>query len=202
MDILFSYAKYFFQNEVISEAKKLVGQKIRTEWKDEDLKHKIFSGGISNVLIGVYKDGDKKDMVLVRLYGHKTDVIIDRDAEIRNMTMFSEAGIGAKLFATLGNGLAYAFVPGETMTSDMAKDPKVNQALIEMFVRMHKMKVKLRTYGLSPINAASHGLRLITPALFIASLRSCMALLCGVHSSVLDSFVFYRSKGDLVFGSG
>ena len=42
------------QTKVISEAKKLAN-KIKPEWKEDKLKEKIFSDGITNVLVGIYQ---------------------------------------------------------------------------------------------------------------------------------------------------
>ena len=86
---------------------------IKPSWKTEDFRFKIFTDGISNKLIGVYVENvGKAEMVLVRVYGAKTELIIDRNAEIRNMTVLNEVGCGCELYAQFGNGLAYEFLPG------------------------------------------------------------------------------------------
>lgn len=45
----------------------------------------IFTDGITNKLIGVWHSGHYNDMVLVRVYGHKTDLLINRKDETRNI---------------------------------------------------------------------------------------------------------------------
>lgn len=45
----------------------------------------IFTDGITNKLIGVWCFGRYNEMVLVRVYGHKTDLLIDRKDETRNI---------------------------------------------------------------------------------------------------------------------
>lgn len=46
-----------------------------------------FTDGITNKLVGCFykEDGDTEanDVVLVRIYGNKTDLLIDRKAELR-----------------------------------------------------------------------------------------------------------------------
>ena len=82
----FPEIKVNFESEkTLKEGAALVVSKIRTTWPVEEFKYKIFTDGISNKLIGVYIGDNKNDMVLVRVYGAKTELIIDRNAEIRNM---------------------------------------------------------------------------------------------------------------------
>ena len=93
---------------------------VKPAWRNEDFQYKIFTDGISNKLIGVYvgnvKFPDMADMVLVRVYGAKTELIIDRNAEVRNMTVLNQVGCGCELYAQFANGLAYEFLPGEMYT--------------------------------------------------------------------------------------
>ena len=85
---------------------------IKPDWKKEEFQYKIFTDGISNKLIGTYIGKNKTDMVLVRVYGEKTETIIDRNAEIRNMIVLNQVGCGCELYAQFQNGLAYEFLPG------------------------------------------------------------------------------------------
>lgn len=47
----------------------------------------VFKDGITNKLVGVScsAERDEKSMVLVRIYGEKTEAIIDRESEIHNI---------------------------------------------------------------------------------------------------------------------
>ena len=78
-------------------------------------------------------------MILIRLYGHNTEQMIDRDTEIRNMAQFDASGCGPTIYATWKNGVAYSFIPGDVITTETVTDPQINQLIIEMFVKMHKM---------------------------------------------------------------
>jgi len=132
----------FDQEALLAAARKLVCQ-LRPEWADkEDLMHRVFSGGISNVLVGYYLQGDRDDCVLVRVYGHNTDLLVDRKAEIRNMRAFHAQGIGPALLATFANGIAYEYVAGEMFTYEMIVDPAVVQLVVEMFAQMHRIPVE------------------------------------------------------------
>lgn len=128
------------QPELLRKARELV-LKVRPGWAGGGVRDKVFSGGVSNVLVGVYPEGRRDEMVLVRVYGHRTELIIDRRAEIANMRRFHASGCGPALLATFANGIAYEFVPGDILSTEMVVDPAVNQLVIEMFARMHRMDV-------------------------------------------------------------
>lgn len=46
--------------------------------------HQLFTDGTTNKLVGCYTEDDPEDMVLVRVYGHKTELIVDRDQELKS----------------------------------------------------------------------------------------------------------------------
>ncbi|XP_059078369.1 ethanolamine kinase 2-like [Tigriopus californicus] len=117
-------------------AKALVSQ-LKPEWPLDELRIKKFSEGITNVLVGVYRVPNKRDMIMVRCYGNHTETMIDRQAEIRNMLAFYDAGCGARLYGTFANGVAYAFITGTMLTTELVVQPKVNQLVLEMMARMH-----------------------------------------------------------------
>lgn len=99
------------QDTIVQGAKDLILQ-LKVDWSPDLVRDKVFSDGITNVLVGIYQEGKKEDMVLVRIYGNNTDKIVDRKAEIENMQLFEQHGCGPGLLASFKNGLAYAFVPG------------------------------------------------------------------------------------------
>lgn len=116
--------------------------KIRPEWSRSDLRTKIFSDGVTNVLIGVYKEGNKSQMILIRCYGLNTDKMIDRRVEIANLLRFYDLGRGSELYATFANGIAYEFIPGVILTTELVVDKEVSDLTIEMFALMHSVPVE------------------------------------------------------------
>lgn len=134
-DLVVSYKT---DSDLFDGAAKVVS-KVRPEWSKDDLKFKIFTDGISNKLVGVYVGQTKEDMVLIRVYGCNTELIIDRQAEIRNMTVLYGAGCGSQLYATFKNGLAYEFIPGETLTIESVKDVTVYPLVAAAMAKMHKV---------------------------------------------------------------
>ena len=65
--------------ELMKEASGIIPM-VRPEWQSKQHQFKFFSEGITNKLVGVHV-GD--DMILIRVYGNKTEMFVDRQAEIR-----------------------------------------------------------------------------------------------------------------------
>ncbi|XP_044008517.1 ethanolamine kinase-like isoform X2 [Aphidius gifuensis] len=79
-------------------------------------------------------------MVLVRVYGHKTDMLIDRKAETRNIRILHKAGYTHSLYATFNNGLAYEFLEGDVLTSATVREPEIYNLVAKRMAQMHKLE--------------------------------------------------------------
>lgn len=97
------------------------------------------NGGGGGKLIQSSEENVHDDVVLVRVYGNKTDLLIDRKAETRNIKLLQSYGFAPNLFATFKNGLAYEYVPGVTLTSDTIVKPKVWRLIARRMAEMHKI---------------------------------------------------------------
>ncbi|XP_055998444.1 ethanolamine kinase 1-like isoform X2 [Ostrea edulis] len=105
----------------------------------------IFDEGITNKLIGGFQGSSLKeaaDVVLIRVYGEKTDLIIDRDAEKRNMVELYEAGLCPPVYATIQNGLVYGFAPGQTLDEKTVRDKAIRMLIAKEMAKLHTMKPK------------------------------------------------------------
>ena len=128
----------FETEESLKQGAVKVVQRVKPDWPQNELKFKIFTDGISNKLIGVYVGERKNDMVLVRVYGAKTELFIDRASEIRNMLVLAKAGCGCRLYAKFANGLAYEYIPGDILTIETAKSKDVYPRVAAAMAKMHK----------------------------------------------------------------
>ncbi|XP_034933617.1 ethanolamine kinase 1 [Chelonus insularis] len=126
------------ENDSIDGAKKIVS-KLRPTWSYDQLQYKIFTNGITNKLIGIYLPDRYDEMVLVRIYGNKTDLLIDRKDEIRNIKIMNKAGYTHSLYATFNNGLAYEFLPGEILTPETVKKPEIYCLVAKRLAQMHRL---------------------------------------------------------------
>lgn len=53
----------------------------------------MFTDGITNKLIGCFNTNFPEDVILVRVYGQNTDLLIDRKAETENIKVQNAAAI-------------------------------------------------------------------------------------------------------------
>lgn len=49
----------------------------------------LFTDGTTNKLVGCYVEDSPEDVVLVRVYGNKTELIVDRDNELKSFQVES-----------------------------------------------------------------------------------------------------------------
>lgn len=110
---------------------------LKPKWRQDSIKYKIFSDGITNSLVGVIHEDDKVNMILVRVFGENTDKIIDRNAELVNMKILHTLGFGPALYASFYNGLAYQYLPGEILTPVTCLDENIYPLVAEKMANFH-----------------------------------------------------------------
>ncbi|XP_072941683.1 ethanolamine kinase [Epargyreus clarus] len=117
---------------------------IRPDWTPEAIDFKVFTDGITNKLVACeWKAGLNKDdnIVLVRIYGNKTDLLIDRNAELRNITTLNALGLAPNVYGVFKNGLVYQYYPGVTLTVESVKDKKLSTLVATQMAKMHKVQL-------------------------------------------------------------
>lgn len=119
---------------------------VRSEWFFKDnplstLKCKVFTGGISNQLYGYYQEGKfNEDVVLLRIYGIGTELMIDRDIEQTNIQILNEAGRCPPLYATFNNGILYGFVNGVTLDETTVRDKTIGKLIAKEMIEVHAVR--------------------------------------------------------------
>ncbi|KAI8914290.1 kinase-like domain-containing protein [Gorgonomyces haynaldii] len=88
-------------------------------WKDVVLNQ--CTDGITNKLVQA-KCGSQT--VLVRIYGKKSEILIDRNQELVNLQILSKEGLCPPLYGKFNNGLVYGYVPGQVFTVQDMSDHK------------------------------------------------------------------------------
>lgn len=113
---------------------------IRPSWPSEQINFKVFTNGITNKLIGCWTKENANDIVLIRIYGQNTDLLIDREAETKNFKLLQKAGYAPQLYSIFLNGLAYEYVPGEILDVLTVRCPKVYPLVAKMLAKVHLVK--------------------------------------------------------------
>ena len=114
----------------------------------------LFTDGITNKLIGCFhvdSQSGKEEVLLVRIYGNKTDLLIDRNAEKLNIGFLHQHGLAPELYATFKNGLVYEFVPGVTLNTTTVYEPKIWRLVATNMARMHKLPLTAEEAAKEPM---------------------------------------------------
>ena len=102
-----------------------------------------------------------KDAILMRAYGNKTDLIIDRDRESTSHRLLADRGMAPPLFARFRNGLLYGFIPGKVCKAqDLTKEPiwrGVAQKLGEWHAKVPISGISDHGPQLKPLKGQSNG---------------------------------------------
>lgn len=84
-----------------------------------------FTDGITNKLVACYVEEDMRDCVLVRVYGERTELLVDRENEVRNFQLLRAHGCAPKLYCTFQNGLCYEYMRGMALGPEHIREPRL-----------------------------------------------------------------------------
>ncbi|KAJ2908937.1 hypothetical protein GGI21_002385 [Coemansia aciculifera] len=109
-------------DSLFDDSRALLAQ-VFPEWDGDEVALTQCKDGITNKLMQCTNKRLGKT-VLIRAYGKRTEVIIDRNQELINMAGLTRLGMCPELYARFDNGLVYGFIPGsiakpEEMGSDL-----------------------------------------------------------------------------------
>uniref|UniRef100_A0A8C6JCP8 ethanolamine kinase n=1 Tax=Melopsittacus undulatus TaxID=13146 RepID=A0A8C6JCP8_MELUD len=124
------------EGDVVPGALRLV-RELRPGWEPDRVKTKLFTDGITNKLVACYTDEGMADAVLVRVYGRKTELFVDRDTELRNFQVLRAHGCAPDLYCAFQNGLCYQFLPGIALGPDHVREPHIFRLVAQEMARVH-----------------------------------------------------------------
>lgn len=100
----------------------------------------MLCGGITNELFKV-SSGDTN--VLFRIYGAKTDLVIDRQRENNVLSQLTKLNFGPKVYGTVLFGRVEQFLPGRNLRADEMKVPFYQERIAPKLFEMHSLPVEL-----------------------------------------------------------
>lgn len=119
-------------------------------WKTEEgpVEFVRFTDGITNTLMKAVKRRPglseleiDRNAILLRAYGKGTDVLIDRERELRAHKLLANIGLAPPLLARFDNGLIYSFIPGHVCSHlDLAK-PEVYRQVAKRLGEWHSLPI-------------------------------------------------------------
>mmetsp|Transcript_7572 Transcript_7572/g.18796 ORF Transcript_7572/g.18796 Transcript_7572/m.18796 type:complete len:369 (-) Transcript_7572:136-1242(-) len=112
-------------------------------WEQLDasqLKLTKISGGISNLLVKVTPPSPLRP-VAVKVFGAKTELLIDRAAELQLLLHLNKDGFGAQVLAVFGNGRVEDFMTALTLTPTDMCDPHYVPRIARKLRQLHQVDV-------------------------------------------------------------
>ncbi|KAF1826162.1 ethanolamine kinase [Dissoconium aciculare CBS 342.82] len=118
-----------------------------------------FTEGITNTLTkavkrrpGQTKSQIDQDAILLRAYGQGTELLINRERELRAHGLLADVGLAPALLAKFENGLLYRFVEGEVCTPEDLRKPKIYRQVAKRLGQWHGSLPVTPLLTTSPIN--------------------------------------------------
>ncbi|XP_055322722.1 ethanolamine kinase [Sitodiplosis mosellana] len=139
-------------NDISDGALKVLKQ-IKPFWPINNVQFKIFTNGTTNKLIGCcipkHNNNDeiplggednlnRYEVILIRIYGKNTEVLIDRQKEVENFKSLHRYGFAPKLLATFNNGLAYEYTDGKPLSKSDVYDEQIWRKIAQRMAEMHR----------------------------------------------------------------
>lgn len=115
-------------------------------WKSDEGEIDIvrFTDGITNTLTKVTKKRPGKtesqiddDALLMRAYGKGTDVLIDREREMKAHNLLASMDLAPPLLARFENGLIYKYVQGDVCSPEDLRKPEVYRKVADLLGQWH-----------------------------------------------------------------
>ncbi|CAI2182652.1 11047_t:CDS:10 [Funneliformis geosporum] len=131
---------YFVESSNLFGCSLHVVLRIFPDWKKEDLELVQFKDGITNKLIKCTNKA-LNFSVLIRAYGNKSEVLIDRKQEIYNLVTLSSLGLSPPLYGRFNNGLVYGFIEGTAFSVSDLSDSYKSSLVAEHLAIWHNVNI-------------------------------------------------------------
>ncbi|XP_017285388.1 ethanolamine kinase 1 [Kryptolebias marmoratus] len=112
-------------------------KELRPNWKPSEIKVKFFTDGITNKLLGCYVGPVMQDVVLVRIYGNKTELLVDRENEVKSFRVLHTHRCAPRLYCTFSNGLCYEFLQGTALEPEHIRSQGVFRLIARQLAKYH-----------------------------------------------------------------
>ena len=129
---------------------------IRPAWKDQPLDSKVFDSGITNALVAIFLKekglkGSRDDVILVRMNGIGTEIIIDRTDELVCLVELNKVGLFPPVHAKFRNGLCYGFYPGRQVGVAEVREEGISKKIACVLARLHCVDIPQHFRGRGPV---------------------------------------------------
>eukprot|EP00727_Mastigamoeba_balamuthi_P002652 m51a1_g12384 putative ethanolamine kinase 2 (368) ;mRNA; f:633490-635240 len=104
-------------------------------WSGRPVHVASLSGGTTNAVWKCWAEGDEESAVLARVYGPRTEVLIDRAIELRLCSLLGRNGLTERVYGSFGNGFVVGYVRGRVLT--YSELPEYHSEIAAELARWH-----------------------------------------------------------------
>ncbi|CAG8548033.1 11888_t:CDS:2, partial [Dentiscutata heterogama] len=124
----------------LHESSKEVALLLFESWRNDDLELVQFKSGITNKLV---KCTNKRLQVsiLIRTYGKKSEIIIDRKRETSNIIHLSKLGLVRQVYCRFNNGIVYGYTSGRALSVPDMSNQHICLLIAEHMAVWHKVNI-------------------------------------------------------------
>ncbi|CAF3281491.1 unnamed protein product [Rotaria socialis] len=120
--------------------------KIRPDWNSSNTRLITFTEGITNAILGLFdsrtSDNESKG-VIIKIFGSKTELFIDRSEEIDAMIKLSECGVLSQhILIKFNNGIVYDFTNGKPCSRDDVRKENISKLIAIKLAQMHSVPIE------------------------------------------------------------
>ena len=113
---------------------------IRPDWTSVNARLVTFTEGLTNQIFGLFKD--QAEELVIKLYGVQTDLFIDRESEIRAMTLLSDAGVfEQRVLIRFNNGIIYQYARGCVCSRENVRTDPIRPLIARKLAQFHSVPV-------------------------------------------------------------
>lgn len=140
------YINITFDNANADKSALELAYALYPQWKSSEGAVEIvrFTDGITNTLSkatkkvpGNTESQNDDNAILMRAYGKGTDVLIDREREMKAHSLLASMNLAPPLLARFNNGLMYKFVQGDVCTPEDLRRPEVYKQTAKLLGQWH-----------------------------------------------------------------
>lgn len=112
---------------------------VKKNWPSENLVRTKYDG-TSNTSYGYHEADNTNDIVIFRIYGDKSELLIDRELELKSFQLLSTNQLASDIICTFDNGYCYQFISGESISMHDLTRPEILQKTACLVARIHAIK--------------------------------------------------------------
>lgn len=151
--------------ENVDAMAKVILRHIKKSWNVKKLQRKDFKGGLANKVFGYLPAARRgrffgkvephnfSDMVLVRVFGEKTDMVKNHEREVRNIDELAKNDLTPSLYGTFSNGFCWEFIEGKVLSHTDLKHSDVLRFAAGCMAELHSVELSSDYLSMYPLQS-------------------------------------------------